>query len=90
MINGRRVVIIRLAFLSLSMFFTSRSLATVPRAPMSATVVEYGIYEDRGPQQKFTSPGTASGTVSSATEQVRLLKQTQEVPLKKGIMFKNI
>lgn len=87
MIKAKRTVITRLAVIFFLTFITSQSLATVPRTPVSASVVEYGIYEDHGHQQKYTSPGTAAGTVSSATEQIRLLKLTQEVPLRKGIMF---
>ena len=85
---NRRTVIRGVIILCLLMPFTSRSMATIPKTQISASVLEYGIYEDRGSQKKYTSPGTAAGTVSSGTmEQVRLLKQTQVVPLKKGIVF---
>ncbi|MFA5073564.1 MAG: DUF3859 domain-containing protein [Nitrospirota bacterium] len=83
----RKPIILRLAILCLLPLLASQSGATVLRKPVSTSVVEYGIYEDRGQQQKFTSPGSAAGTVSRASERIRFVNQTNEIPLKKGVMF---
>lgn len=70
------------------MIFVSEARATVPRAIMSGSVIEYGLYEYGGTKHTVTSPDTATGTASYGDpEDMRLLKQAKIVPLRKGLIF---
>jgi hypothetical protein len=70
------------------MIFVSESRATVPKAIVSGSVLEYGIYAYGGEKHTVKSPGTATGTVSYGDpDDVHLVKKTKIVPLVKGLIF---
>ncbi len=71
-----------------SMSLIPESGATVSKAIVSGTVLEYGIYAYGGKMHTVKSPGTATGTVSyDDPEDVRLSRETKRVPLTKGLIF---
>jgi len=70
------------------MIFGSESRATVPKAIVSGSVIEYGIYAYGGKKQTVKSPGTATGTVSYGDpEDVHLVKKIKTIPLAKDVIF---
>jgi hypothetical protein len=70
------------------MILVTESRATVPKAGVSASVIEYGIYSYSGKKLTVTTPRTATGTVSYGDpDDIQLVKKTKIVPLTKGIIF---